>query len=65
MELPHRRFQGEALEHLCRAARLDLSEERKGIVGPVLEGIYALIDALDEVQLNDTPPATAFDARWE
>jgi hypothetical protein len=30
-----------------------------------LEGVYALIDLLDAVELGETPPATAFDARWE
>lgn len=65
MSLGHRTFQGESLEQLCRTARLDLSEERRDIVGPTLDGIYALIDTLDAVELGETPPATAFDARWE
>jgi hypothetical protein len=30
-----------------------------------LEGVYALIDMLDAVEHGETPPATAFDARWE
>ena len=60
-----RTFQGESLEQACRTARLDLSEERRAIVGPALEGIYALIDTLDAIELGETPPATAFDPRWE
>lgn len=31
----------------------------------MLDGIYALIDHLDAVSLGETPPATAFNARWE
>ncbi len=60
-----RSFQGEAFEHACRSARLDLSAERRAVVGPALEGVYALIDMLDAVQLGEIAPATAFNARWE
>ncbi len=60
-----RSFQGEAFEHACRSARLVLSVERRAAVGPALEGVYGLIDMLDAVQLGETPPATAFNARWE
>ena len=35
------------------------------MVGATLEGIYALIDLLDTVALGETPPATAFDPRWQ
>jgi len=35
------------------------------VVGPALEGVYALIDMLDAVQLGEIAPATAFNARWE
>ena len=31
----------------------------------MINGIYAMLDTLDEVPLGETPPATAFDARWE
>jgi hypothetical protein len=60
-----RSFAGEALTHAARTARLELNAERAGLVGPTAEAIYALIDRLDEVPLGETPPATAFDARWE
>jgi len=60
-----RSFAGEALEHAVRGARLDLTPARRELVGPVLDGIYALIDHLDAVSLGETPPATAFNARWE
>jgi len=65
MSTSARPFQGEAFEHACRTARLDLTAERRAVVGPTLEGIYALIDLLDAVELGETPPATAFDARWK
>ena len=59
-----RSFSGEALASALRTARLELTEERAALVGPTVEGIYALIDRLDDVPLGETPPATAFDARW-
>lgn len=58
-------FTSDQLIHVARAARLNLSADRLEVVGPVLEGIYALINTLDAFPLGETPPATAFDARWE
>ena len=60
-----RTFSGPALALAADNARLPLSEERLAVVGPALTQIYGLIDALDAVELGETPPATAFDARWE
>ncbi len=59
-----RSFSGEALTHALRTARLELDAERSALVGPTVEAIYALLDRLDDVPLGETPPATAFDARW-
>jgi Asp-tRNA(Asn)/Glu-tRNA(Gln) amidotransferase C subunit len=56
---------GEALQAAVSHARLDLSPERLEAVSPMINSVYALFDALDEVPLGETPPATAFDARWE
>lgn len=65
MSTDHQRgFDTAALEHAARVARLDLTTERRQVVGPAIEQVYALIDILDGVELGDTPPATAFDARW-
>jgi Asp-tRNA(Asn)/Glu-tRNA(Gln) amidotransferase C subunit len=46
-------------------ARLDVGEDRADLVRGALETAYALIDTLDELDLGETPPATAFNARWE
>ncbi|SNR97764.1 hypothetical protein [Blastococcus mobilis] len=59
-----RAFSGEAIGHAARIARLDIAE-REDMLGPVVEGIYALIDQLDAVPLGETPPAIGFDPRWE
>lgn len=55
---------GEAIGHAARIARLDIAG-REDMLGPVVTGIYALIDQLDAVRLGETPPATGFDPRWE
>jgi hypothetical protein len=60
-----RSFSAEATAHAARGARLDLAADRHEQVGAVLGEMYALIDRLDDVPLGETPPATAFDARWE
>ncbi|MGY1590576.1 hypothetical protein ACI79D_01235 [Geodermatophilus sp. SYSU D00708] len=65
MTPPPRSFSAEATAHAARAARLDLAAERHEPVGAFLGEMYALIDRLDDVPLGETPPATAFDARWE
>ena len=52
-------------EQVARFARLPLPAERAPLVGGTLEAIYGLIDALDAVELGETPPATAFDPRWD
>lgn len=56
---------GAPLEHLAAYARLPLSPDRAAQVAPALDGIVSLIDALDDLDLGETPIATAFDARWE
>ncbi len=49
---------------LGKAARLELTSERRAIVAPALDGILGLLDALDSVDLGETPPTNSFDARW-
>lgn len=60
-----RSFPAETVARAAAVARLDLPPERAALVGSTAEAIYALIDRLDAVPLGETPPATAFDARWE
>ena len=65
MSTDARSFTSDQLMYAARVARLNLPADRLEIVGPALEGIYALIDTLDAFPLGETPPATAFDARWD
>jgi hypothetical protein len=60
-----RSFSAEAISFAARGARLGLPEERQETLGAFLGDMYGLIDRLDDVPLGETPPATAFDARWE
>lgn len=52
------------LATLAAFAKLDLSPERRAALGPALDGMLASFDALDEVDLGETPPTNSFDARW-
>lgn len=54
-----------AISPVSRFARLDLDEERAAVIAPVVDGVMGLIDTLDSIDVGETPPATAFDARWE
>jgi hypothetical protein len=55
----------EALDQLLAHARLDLSAERRTAAGPAVTMVLGLYDSLDEIAVGETPPASAFDARWE
>lgn len=54
-----------ALDEILAFARLDLPAERKTAVGPAVAMVTALLDSLDDLEIGETPPASAFDARWE
>jgi Asp-tRNA(Asn)/Glu-tRNA(Gln) amidotransferase C subunit len=49
---------------LAKAARLPLSESRLGPVADALSMVLGQFDALDAVDLGETPPTNAFDPRW-
>jgi hypothetical protein len=53
------------LQALASMARLNVPEGRQEPVRSVLDRIYALLDGLDAVPVGETPPANAYDARWE
>lgn len=64
MNTPRPSVSPETLQALSAHARLPMPEERVGDAAATLQLIQSLIDALDDVDLGDTPPATTFDARW-
>jgi Asp-tRNA(Asn)/Glu-tRNA(Gln) amidotransferase C subunit len=60
-----RNFQGDALDRALSTARLTVPPERIETVRETAESIYTVIDQLDSLDLGETPPAAAFNARWE
>lgn len=65
MTFPARPPLTDGLTHVSDHARLPLSPDRHVPVSSLLTGALALIDRLDDLDLAEIPPATAFDARWE
>ncbi len=55
----------DALDQLLSVARLELPAARRAAAGPVVDMVMSLFDSLDDIEVGETPPATAFDARWE
>lgn len=64
MSTTSRPIEAADLSVLAKAARLDLEADRPTVVAPALQGALQLFDALDEVDLGETPPTNSFDARW-
>lgn len=62
-----RSFSAPSFESAAVVARLDIPEYRAEPVRSAVESAYGLIDKLDDLDLDlaETPPGTAFDARWE
>jgi Asp-tRNA(Asn)/Glu-tRNA(Gln) amidotransferase C subunit len=49
---------------LTNVARIRFKDGRSEAVAPAFDGVLQLFDALDAVDVGETPPANAFDARW-
>jgi Asp-tRNA(Asn)/Glu-tRNA(Gln) amidotransferase C subunit len=47
-----------------KAARIRLAPERREIVAAAFDGMLPVFDALDGVELGETPPTNSFDPRW-
>jgi hypothetical protein len=60
-----RTFDGDALDCALATARLDIPADRREAVRAAAESMYGVLDGLDALELGETPPATAFNARWE
>ncbi len=54
-----------AIAHVSEFARLPLAEDRHDLIARTLDGVLSLTDTLDSIDVGETPPANAFDARWE
>lgn len=54
----------EELATLAKAARLPLDPGRREAVAGAVSMVLGQLEALDAVDLGETPPTNAFDARW-
>lgn len=62
---PRASLEESAIAPVSEFMRLPLAEDRRQLVASTADGVMALIDSLDAIDIGETPPATAFDARWE
>ncbi len=53
------------IEAAAKLGDLPLSPDRIAELVPSMDGFYALLDALHQGDLGETPPAIAFRAKWE
>ena len=60
----HTQISAADLAALTKVARIELAQDRAEAVAPAFDGILQLFDALDAVDLGETPPTNSFDARW-
>lgn len=52
------------LATLGEFAELDLSAERRSVLGPALDGLLQQLDVLHDIDVGETPPLHSFDPRW-
>lgn len=64
MDTPRTPATPELTRALAEHARLPLREEYLADTTGLLQLVDSLVDLLATVDLDDTPPATTFDARW-
>lgn len=50
---------------LAEYAALPVPDERQGMVADYLQEVLALLAAIDEIDLAETPPDLSFDPRWD
>ena len=53
------------LEAAARLANLPSAPARRHALVPSMDGVFQLLDALNQAALGETPPAFAFRANWE
>jgi hypothetical protein len=53
------------LEAAARLANLPLTPARAAELVPSMDGVFQLLDALNQAALGETAPAFAFRANWE
>jgi hypothetical protein len=65
MSIPQRQFSAAYILAAAQLVGLRIAADRAPVLAEEVTVMYADIDRLAAVPLGETPPATAFDARWE
>ena len=52
------------LQAAARLGNLPLTPARAAELVPVMEGVFGMLDSLDQGSLGETAPACAFNAAW-
>lgn len=55
----------QSFQALLAHARFELAPDRHDMVRDLLQTVAGVLDSLDAYPLGQTPPASAYDARWE
>ena len=53
------------LQALQGLVDLPLTEDRRAVLAPALEGMLSQFDRLFDIDTGETTPAHSFDARWK
>ncbi len=53
------------IESAARLASLPLTPARAVELAPAMDGVFQLLDALNQAELGETAPAFSFHAHWE
>jgi hypothetical protein len=53
------------LEAAARLANLPMPAGRAAELVPAMDGVFAMLDSLDQGSLGETPPSAAYNAAWE
>jgi Asp-tRNA(Asn)/Glu-tRNA(Gln) amidotransferase C subunit len=64
MSVHTRQYEPDEVGILARLAGIEVPPERAAALARELTEMYADLDRLAAVPLDQTPPATAFDPRW-
>jgi len=63
--MPRPPIDAAAVRRQAEMVRYEVAEDRAATLAPALDSVLASLDALDAVELGETPPASTFDPRWE
>lgn len=53
------------LEAAARLGNLSLPAGRAAELVPAMDGVFGMLDSLDQGSLGETPPSAAYNAAWE